>query len=119
MLLIVICVAAVFILSSQKRQKNNIREETTQTETDTKDLGTEEDVLKNALNLFIKEKESGRDFTNGPCLGEVSPGWVLDIAHNPRLPADDKKENQCEKYLSGEAKHFIELDPEGNLIGSR
>jgi len=33
-----------------------------------------------------------------------------------RQPVDDDLANQCSTYRSGEAKHFIELDPAGNLI---
>lgn len=78
-----------------------------------------DDVLKNALNLYISKKQSGTDMTNGPCLGKIAADWVLDIAHNPRQPVDDKEQNQCADFRSGAAHHFIELDPNGNLIQSR
>lgn len=78
----------------------------------------EDDILKNALNLYIAKKQQGVDFTNGPCLGKIADDWVLDIAHNPRQPVDDKPENQCEDFSMGRAHHFIELDENGNLIGS-
>lgn len=77
---------------------------------------TNDDILKNALNLYAQKKAEGIDFTNGPCLGTVAPDWVLDIAHNPRLPVDDKVENQCTDFREGRAHHFIELDPDGKLI---
>lgn len=75
-----------------------------------------EEILKNALNLYIAKKQQGVDFTNGPCLGKVADDWVLDIAHNPRIAADDKAENQCAEYRQGTAHHFIELDESGKLI---
>lgn len=78
----------------------------------------EDDVLKNALNLYIQKKQESTDFAQGPCLGKVADDWVVDIAHNPRLPVDDKAENQCEDFRSGSVHHFIELDPDGNLIRS-
>lgn len=71
-----------------------------------------------AKNLYAKAVQEGRDLTKGPCLG-VIPGfsdWVVDIAHKPRLPIDDDSANQCETYRSGKVHHFIELDPNGNLI---
>ena len=76
----------------------------------------QDEALKNALNLFNQKKTEGVDFSNGPCLGQVAPDWVLDIAHNPRQPADDKVENQCKDFKEGRAHHFIELDPNGNII---
>lgn len=75
-----------------------------------------EDILKNALNLYIKNKEAGMDMSKGPCLGKIANDWVLDIAHNPRQPEDDKIENQCSEFREGKVHHFIELDPQGNLI---
>jgi hypothetical protein len=47
------------------------------------------------------------------------PGWVADIAHDPRQEIDNDPANQCQNFLSGEAQHFVELDPEGNLIQAR
>ena len=56
------------------------------------------------------------DFAAGPCLGVVVAGWVADVAHDPREAVDDRPENQCEAYRSGEADHFVELDPAGQVI---
>lgn len=68
------------------------------------------DVWKLAVN-------QGQDLSNGPCLDNaLISGWVLDIAHNPRQEVDDKPENQCPAYVNGTAKHFVELDPQGNFI---
>lgn len=77
-----------------------------------------EDAFKNALNLYIQKKQEGIDMGAGPCLGKVADDWVLDIAHNPRLPVDDEPENQCADFREGKVKHFIELDPDGKLIQS-
>jgi hypothetical protein len=41
---------------------------------------------------------------------------VADIAHDPRQAIDDAPENQCQRYRSGEAHHFVELAPDGQLI---
>lgn len=82
------------------------------------DFTGNEDAFKNALNLYIQKKQEGIDMTNGPCLGKIADDWVLDIAHEPRIPADEKVENQCQNYLDGTAKHFIELDPDGKLLRS-
>ena len=81
-------------------------------------FSSEDEILKNALNLYIQKKQAGLDFTNGPCLGKIADDWVLDIAHNPRQPIDDRSQNQCPEFLDGSSHHFIELDPSGNLIRS-
>ena len=59
------------------------------------------------------------DFSSGPCIAEQLPGqpdWVVDVAHDPRLPVDDQPANQCGRYRAGKADHFVELDPRGRLI---
>ncbi len=75
-----------------------------------------DDILKNALNLYLEKKREGVDMENGPCLGKIADDWVLDIAHNPRQPIDNKPQNQCQDFTEGKAHNFIELDPEGKLI---
>ncbi|OGD85191.1 hypothetical protein A2696_01705 [Candidatus Curtissbacteria bacterium RIFCSPHIGHO2_01_FULL_41_13] len=80
------------------------------------DFRGKEEILKNALNLYAQKKQERIDFSNGPCLGEIAPDWVADIAHNPRQAVDDKPENQCADFREGRAHHFVELDPNGNLI---
>ena len=62
----------------------------------------------------------GTDFSRGPCIADPLPeptaDWVVDVAHEPRRALDERPENQCSAYRSGKAEHFVELDPEGNLI---
>lgn len=77
-------------------------------------------AVNQAKFLYRQRKEEGQDFSSGPCLSNaLMPGWVVDIAHSPRLPADDLPQNQCPAYREGRADHFVELDPEGNLIRAR
>lgn len=77
-------------------------------------------AINQAKLLYLQRKQTGQDFTKGPCLtNALLPGWVLDIAHNPREPIDDLPENQCASFIEGSAKHFVELDPEGNFIRAR
>ncbi|MDP2683810.1 MAG: hypothetical protein Q8P20_02025 [bacterium] len=77
-----------------------------------KDLATAK-----AQELYRAAIYNGDDLSNGPCLSnKVLDGWVADIAHNPRQAVDDLPENQCLAYRAGTAKHFVELDLEGNLI---
>lgn len=76
-----------------------------------------QNVLDLAEKLYQEKKAQGLSFSDGPCLSNnIFPDWVVDIAHNPRQPIDDITENQCSAFREGKAHHFIELDPNGNLI---
>lgn len=74
------------------------------------------DPVALAKDAYEKARHRGVDLAPGPCLGEIKPGWVADIAHQPRQPEDDQPQNQCAAYRSGKAKHFVELDPSGEVI---
>ncbi len=74
-------------------------------------------AIEKSKELFKQKKEEGMDMSQGPCLSnEIISGWVVDVAHSPREAVDNQPENQCSTYREGKASHFIELDPEGNLI---
>src|SRR5258708_30905708 len=74
-------------------------------------------VLNQAKVVYKQAKDLGTDFSSGPCLtNALSPDWVLDIAHNPRQEVDNLPQNQCSAFREGKAHHFVELDPQGNLI---
>lgn len=77
-------------------------------------------AVNQAKYLYEMEKSKDKDFSSGPCLSNaLMPDWVADIAHSPRQAIDDLRENQCPAYLEGRARHFVELDLEGNLIKAR
>ena len=78
----------------------------------------DEETISLAKQAYEQAKAQGVDMTSGPCLGVIKPGWVADVAHDPREDVDDEPENQCPEYRSGDADHFVELDPEGNFIRS-
>ena len=78
----------------------------------------DEETIALAQAAYRDAVERGVDMERGPCLGVIKEDWVADVAHDPREPVDDKPENQCEEYRSGEADHFVELDPQGRYIGS-
>lgn len=83
----------------------------------TKVTAERELAIAAAKELWRTQKLQGSSFSLGPCLSNaVIPGWVADIAHSPRIADDDKTENQCSAYRAGTAKHFVELDPSGNVI---
>lgn len=72
-----------------------------------------------ALEVYASAAAEGTDFSTGPCIAEELddvPGWSVDIAHDPRQESDNQPENQCQAYRDGQTEHFVELDPEGNVI---
>lgn len=76
-----------------------------------------DNAISKAQELYREKKENGEDLSSGPCLSnDLMPGWVADIAHNPRIASDNLPQNQCAAYLEGRAKHFVELDLDGKLI---
>jgi hypothetical protein len=77
-----------------------------------------ENVVALAKDAYARAKARGVAMAPGPCLGVIKPGWVADVAHNPRRPVDDEPQNECAAYRSGKAHHFVELDPDGRYIRS-
>ena len=74
-------------------------------------------AIRMAKQLFEQKKTEGMDFSNGPCLSEeIIPDWCVDVAHHPRQAIDNQPQNQCRSYRDGRVHHFVELDPQGNLI---
>jgi len=74
-------------------------------------------AVAKAKELWRVQFQLEENLSNGPCLSnDLIPDWVADIAHTPRQTLDDDPTNQCPAYISGTAHHFVELDPEGNLI---
>jgi hypothetical protein len=81
-------------------------------------LSTEIDTMVGrAQRLYKDRKAMGMDFSTGPCLtNDLAQDWVADIVHNPREVSDNLAENQCPAFLEGRATHFVELDPEGEVV---
>jgi hypothetical protein len=79
----------------------------------------DKDTVALAQQAYRDARARGVDMSQGPCLGVIKKGWVADVAHDPRQKVDDDPANQCEAFRSGEATHFVELDPQGSLIRSR
>jgi hypothetical protein len=81
--------------------------------------GEKDQAVAAAQLAYQQAKASGVDLENGPCISEELPGlsdWVADVAHDPRDDVDDDPANQCQRFRDGEASHFVELTPEGELI---
>lgn len=79
------------------------------------------DKAVNQARAVYKDKRAvGTDFSNGPCISNnLFPEWVADTVHRPRVDSDNLPKNQCLEYLEGRAKHFVELDLEGNVVRVR
>ena len=112
-----------FPFGCQKKTQTNIEpaKQTNSIIPDNSDLvpagADKEKAIKEALKIYEEQKKQGADFSEGPCLSnELIPDWTADIAHNPRNTADNLPANQCANFLTKKAHHFVELDPEGNLI---
>ncbi len=73
-------------------------------------------ILAAARLRYNQAVNSQQDLSAGPCLGQIAPDWVLDIAHLPRQPIDDLPQNQCADYSQGIAHHFAEMSPRGEII---
>jgi hypothetical protein len=80
------------------------------------DEGEKEQAIAAAKQAYAAAKARGVDFEDGPCLGLILEGWVADVAHDPRQEIDERPANQCDAYRAGEAEHFVELDPAGNVL---
>jgi hypothetical protein len=78
----------------------------------------DEETIALARQAYDRAKARGVDISRGPCLGVIKEGWVAEVAHDLRQAVDDEPENQCPEYRSGEADHFVELDPDGDFIPS-
>jgi hypothetical protein len=76
-------------------------------------------AVDEAQVAFEQVQGTGRDLSAGPCISESLPelpDWVADVAHDPRESIDDEPANQCQRYRSDQAHHFVELTPDGQLI---
>jgi len=81
--------------------------------------GDKQQAIDAAQQVYQQAKAHGTDFSSGPCIAEQLSNlsdWSVDVAHNPRQSVDDQTANQCQDYRQGKTHHFVELDPDGNLI---
>ncbi|MBI5036239.1 hypothetical protein HZC09_02755 [Candidatus Micrarchaeota archaeon] len=78
----------------------------------------EAEAKSKCVSLCNEWKSEGNDLSNGPCLSyAIATGWVCDVAHSPRIAADDVQANQCPMTLpENPASHFVEVDEDCNLI---
>lgn len=104
-LIVILLTAFLTLYLNNREQKSSV----SKNEIDT--------AVNQAKFLYQQKKARNEDFSDGPCLSNsVIPNWVADIVHNPRTTADNLSQNQCPAYLEGRARHFVELDLDGNLV---
>lgn len=116
-LLLVLFVIIATSLATYFSSKKNLGDEIWATEYRKGTLKEVDQAIDAAKVVYERRKELDTDFSEGPCLSnDLMPDWVADIAYDPRLKIDDDPKNQCVAYMEGRAHHFVELDPEGNLI---
>ncbi len=84
---------------------------------------------KNTIDACVALCENalkeGKDLSNGTCLSDNNPNWtvenwVCDVAHSPRQPVDNQRENQCNEWWDGYQKrsppNFVEVTPSCEFI---
>lgn len=77
-------------------------------------------AIRLAMELFEQKQAQGMDMSHGQCLAEeIIPDWCVDVAHSPRQDIDNLPQNRCQSFVTRRVQHFVELDPEGNLIRAR
>lgn len=69
---------------------------------------------------MCKDYKGTLSYENGPCLSDAYgfkiANWACDLAHSPRIAEDNDSKNQCKTYSNGEAKYFVELDLNCNIL---
>ena len=94
------------------------------------DTGEGTDILTgnptaNCIDLCNAKKNSGFNFSSGPCLSDNNPDWkmedwVCDTVYEPRqAEIDNLPENQCQEFINGTAHHFVEISINCELIRTR
>ena len=76
-------------------------------------------AINKCIELCKEELKKNIDLSNGPCLSNnITQNYVCDIAHSPREPVDNIRQNQCSEF-GKKRQHFVELDESCNLIRVR
>lgn len=81
-----------------------------------------EQAISACVDTCRQALAAGREIGPGPCLLDPiasQPDWVCDVAHSPRKAVDLQSINQCLGFKVGNSAHFVEVDPECNLIAAK
>ena len=115
-ILIVGATAFIYLKSTNDAKVKTEQETATKAQTEAVAFQEERtEQIEYAKKLYTQYKAAGGSFASGPCLANGKE-WAVDVAHNPRLPIDDDPSYQCSSYTSGQAKYFVELDIEVNVL---
>ncbi len=119
---VIVVVLSILFFGCAKKTTNDIINATTGIGAIEKKIQAESDIAKaQCVELCRAALQNETDLASGPCLGNPIPNmnnWVCDVVHNPRIDADNQKENQCAYFTEGNAKHFIEVDENCRVINS-
>ncbi len=113
-LALIVGASAVILLTNQKTDPYETTAATYQPGVN----ATVDEAITQAQALYRQKKMEGEDFSSGPCLtNDLMVNWVADTVHVPRTSEDNLPQNQCQAYLEGRAKHFVELNLlDGTLV---
>jgi hypothetical protein len=75
-------------------------------------------AARECMNLCAAALQNGTSLADGPCLSNmIAEHFVCDVAHSPRDPfVDNDPANQCEAFVDGTIKHFVEVVPQCSFI---
>jgi len=77
-------------------------------------VSEQETAIVCAKQIYSDAAKQGVSFSS-QCLGSCG-NYAVDIVNVPRTSEDNLEANQCEEYLKGNDKNFIELDKDGNIV---
>ncbi len=77
-------------------------------------VNEQEQAIACATRIYNDAVKAGIVFSS-QCLGSCG-NYAVDIVHVPRTTEDSLKQNQCEEYLNGNDKNFIEMDKNGDIV---
>ena len=77
-------------------------------------VDSQREAINCALDLYKKNYDEGLNFSS-QCLGSCGD-YAVDIVHVPRIEEDNLVENQCNDFIEGKVKNFIELDKHGGIV---
>lgn len=78
------------------------------------EVSRQQTAIIEALNMFGKEKESGRVLSS-QCIGTTTNSYAVDLVHSPRSQEDNLLENQCKDFYEGRVSKYIEVDLNGKI----
>jgi len=85
--ILVMAILYLTIINQPKETSLQIESSPPTSNPEINEININDEIFKNALNLYAQKKLSGADISSGPCLGPIGQNWVLDLVNNPRNKA--------------------------------